>query len=134
VLTLLCKIDIVTGAMKKNGKVYGKRYSEDEKAAILADWYENEDSPSGHKISVFSKLNGVSIATLMNWIDKDKTQTIQMRPALSVVEIAAAPEDSVTVPLLDKYGALARKLSEIRDHQECIERLKSEISGGVLAL
>ncbi len=115
---------------RRKSNEYGKRYTLDQKQAIMKAWHEELWKASPQPKSAFCKANGISTITLDKWLSSADA------PAL--VHFEEKDDDSQAVVLegdrqeaapvremsTDSVAALIRA---IKQHQASIDELKSRL-------
>lgn len=55
----------MAGGKQKNGKRARRTYTDEEKISWVADWQQ-----SGHTVTAYAKVNGLTAASLKKWVDR----------------------------------------------------------------
>jgi len=110
---------------KKTSTEYGKRYSLEEKQAIMREWREKLLKGEAQTKTKFAKAHHISPITLDKWLSSaDAPPLVQITEEPQIVEIVSEASDAPRTESKDNVASLIRT---IQQHQASIEELKNRL-------
>jgi len=115
---------------RRKSTEYGKRYTLEQKQAIMKAWHEELWKSSPQPKSAFCKANGISTITLDKWLSSaDAPALVQFEEGEDGGQaVIVAGERSEAAPVhemgTDSVAALIRA---IKQHQASIDELKNRL-------
>jgi transposase-like protein len=129
---------------KKTAKkgAYGKRYSDSEKAAIIARWHKEQARPDRGTQMQFCKDVGITVVTLNQWRERfsaDKSAAAApAQPAPSPEALPEAAPAARAIISLDAPqavavidGSVADIVEQIRQQQQTLAELRAKLHAWV---
>lgn len=109
---------------KKTSSEYGKRYSLEQKQAIMREWREKLLKGEAQTKTEFAKAHHISPITLDKWLSSADAPPLVQIAEPQTVEIVSEADDAPRTMSKDNVASLIRA---IQQHQASIEELKNRL-------